>query len=99
MITAKTPLMLAEVKEMVDALEERQTLKDYLKTYTKLTKDKAEKLKGEILGLNNPKIGEVHAVKVADFLPTEARDVNKIFNDVSLNEEETNAILEVVKRY
>jgi len=61
--------------------------------------EKAESLKKEILALNNPKINEFHAVKTVDFLPRETRDVNKIFNDVSLNEEEINAILEIVKKY
>jgi len=40
-----------------------------------------------------------HIVKVIDFLPEDASDVNKIFSDVSLDENETNKILDIVKKY
>ena len=43
------------------------------------------------------KVKREHLVKIADLLPQDASDVNKIFVDVSLNEEETNKILELVK--
>jgi DNA-directed RNA polymerase subunit F len=38
-------------------------------------------------------------IKIVDFLPENAEEVNKIFNEVSLNEEEINKILEIVKKY
>ncbi|MBU0760078.1 MAG: hypothetical protein KJ600_01500 [Nanoarchaeota archaeon] len=99
MIHTKTPLTLVEVKEIVSKLEEKQELKAYLKKFTKLSKDKAEKLKEELAGLNNLKMKEEHVVKIIDFLPMDAEDLNKIFIDVSLTEEEINAIVEIVKKY
>ena len=98
-ILSKQPLALAEVKEIVDKLEEKEETKEYLKKFTQLSKDKAEKLKRDITDLNNVKINEEHAVKVVDFLPKEQEEINKIFVDVSLTEEETNAILEIVRKY
>ena len=38
-------------------------------------------------------------VKIVDLLPEDSIDINKIFTDVSLDENETNKILEVVKKY
>jgi DNA-directed RNA polymerase subunit F len=38
-------------------------------------------------------------VKIADFVPKTAEELNKIFTDVSLDEEECNKILEIVKDY
>ncbi|MBU0466199.1 MAG: hypothetical protein KJ718_02665 [Nanoarchaeota archaeon] len=99
MIHSKNPLTLAEVQDIVKPLEERQEIKAYLKKFTKLSKDKALKLKEEIKSLGNMKIKEEHIVKLIDFLPKDAEDVNKIFIDTSLTEEETNAILEIVNKY
>jgi DNA-directed RNA polymerase subunit F len=99
MILSKTPVTLGKVQEIVKPLEEKQELKDYLKKFVKLKKDKAEALVKEITGLNNLKIKEEHIVKIADFVPKSAEELNKIFTDVSLTEEETNAILEITEKY
>ncbi len=100
MILNKTPLSLAQVKVYAsDVLEENKILADYLKAFGKLTKEKAESLASEVQALNNPKIKEDLVVKVVDFLPQDAEDVNKIFLENSLSEEETQALLAVVKKY
>jgi DNA-directed RNA polymerase subunit F len=99
MIHDKTPITLAEVQEIVKPLEEKQEIKDYLKKFTKLKKDKALELKKELTDLNNLKIREEHIIKLVDFVPKDSDDVNKILSDVSLTEEEINAILEITKKY
>ena len=91
--------MLAEVKEIVDKLEESEEIKLYLKKFTKLSKKDALKLKEELTALGNVKIREEHIIKLVDILPKDAEDVNKIFSDTGLTEEETNAILEITKKY
>ena len=98
-IHSKTPLTLVEVKEIVGKLGEKQEMKEYLKKFTKLSKDKAGKLTEEITSLGSMKVKEEHIVKIVDFLPRDAEDLNKIFTDTGLTEEETNAILEIVKKY
>ena len=95
----KQLLMLAEVKEIVDKLEENEEMKLYLKKFTKLSKKDALKLKEELTALVNVKIREEHIIKLVDILPKDAEDVNKIFSDTGLTEEETNAILEITKKY
>jgi|SRR3989344_6834407 len=95
----KKPITLAEAKPLIKNLEEREVLRDYFKKFSKLSKEDGEKLMKEIQDLNNLKIREENAVKIADFLPETQEEVNKIFNDVSLTEEESNAILEIVKKY
>ena len=98
-ILNKTPITLAETKDIVDKLEGKEELKEYLKKFTPLKKDKALDLKKNISDLNNPKIKEENVVKIVDFLPKDAEDINKILIDVSLSEEEINAITEITKRY
>lgn len=93
------PLSLGQVKELVTNLEEKQNLHDYIKKFSKLSKADAEKLFEEVKVLNNSKIRDSDIVKIADFLPKDAEALNKIFNEVSLTEEESNAILEIVKKY
>ncbi|MBI5803955.1 hypothetical protein HY450_01795 [Candidatus Pacearchaeota archaeon] len=98
-ILAKQPVAMSEVKVIVDKIEEAHQLQQYLKKFTKLNEKKAEELSKEIEKLGNHKIKTENIVKIVDFLPRDAEELNKVFSDVSLNEEETNAILEIVKRY
>ncbi|MCX8159215.1 MAG: hypothetical protein N3D20_02920 [Candidatus Pacearchaeota archaeon] len=99
MIISKKPLNLAEVKSLVATLDEKKPIHSYLKSFAKLSKDKAEKLTEEIKALNNPKLKEENIIKIVDFLPQDLEDLNKILFDVGLTETESNAILEIVKKY
>lgn len=99
MILNKTPVTMAEVYLIVKETEEKSAVKDYLKRFTKLTKEKAELLLGEIRALNNLKLKEEDMIKIVDFLPSEAEELNVIMRESTLSEEETNAILEIVKKY
>lgn len=98
-IHSRQMLTLAEVKEIVGKLEGQDEMKDYLKKFCKLSIDKAEKLKKEIVDLNNSKIGEAHMIKLVDVVPKDAEEISKIFSDTGLTEEETNAILEITRKY
>jgi DNA-directed RNA polymerase subunit F len=99
MILGSKAQTFAEVKEIIKDLEEKKELKSYLKKFNKLTKEKSEKLKEEIRELKNLKIKEEDIVKVVDFLPKDKEELNKVFAEISLSEEETNAILEIIKKY
>ncbi len=93
-----TPVSMASVKDICN-LDEKKNLSDYLKRFLKLKKADSEKLQHEINALNNVKIKDEHIVKISDFLPRDKDELNKIFNDVSLDEKEINDILEIVKKY
>ena len=99
MIHAKQPVTMAEVKTIVDKMEGKEELKLYLKTFTKLSKKDADKVVEDIKALNNMRIKDEDAVKVADFLPKTLEEVRKIFIETSLTDEEANAILNVVAKY
>lgn len=89
---------MEEVAVYIKNAKESQPLNDYLKKFTKLSLEKANKIKESIAALNNPKIKDGHIVKIVDFLPKDQEDVNKILIDTSLNEEESRAILEIIKK-
>ncbi len=99
MILSKKPLTLAEAKEYAKDVTEDKPIHGYFKTFTKLSKDKAVKLKEEIMALNNAKIKEEEAVKVADVLPEDSEEVNKIFIETSLSEDEIKVVLDIVSKY
>ncbi len=99
MILEKTPVTLAEVQHIIKDMEEKQALKEYLKKFNKLKKEKADELIEKLRALNNMKLREEHFIKIADFLPKEADDLNKILNETPLSEDEINAILSITKEY
>lgn len=99
MILEQKPLNLADVKKLAGNLEEKKQVADYLKKFGKLDKKKADELSEEIRKLENIKIREEDIVKIADFRPDDIEELNKLFSEVSLTEEESNAILEIVKKY
>jgi DNA-directed RNA polymerase subunit F len=98
-IIEQKPLHLAEVREFVKNLDEKKDLEAYLKKFSKLNKEKSDALAEEVRKLGDMKIKEEDIIKIVDFLPKDVEDINKIFTDVSLSEEEANAILEIIKKY
>jgi len=98
-ILNKTPLNLAEVKSHMKNLEENKEMENYIKKFGNLSLEKASKLKEELIALKNVKLKNEDIVKIIDFLPKDAEDLNKILIEASLSEEESNAILEIVRKY
>lgn len=99
MILKMTPIHLGDVKELAGDLESKPELRDYLKEFSKLDKEKADKLLESLRGLGNLKVKDDVIVKIVDLLPKDSDSLNKILNDISLDEKEINDILAVVKEY
>ncbi len=101
MILHMKPLNLAEVKETIVSLNEKKELREFLKKFEKFTlpKKSANELANELKKINNPKLKEEYIIKITDFLPKTAQDLNKVFINISLDEKETNEILEIVRKY
>ena len=87
------------MKELSGDLESKPELRDYLKEFMKLEKDKADVLLEGLKSIGNPRIKEESIIKIIDLLPKDPESVSKIFNDISLDEKEVNEILAVVKEY
>lgn len=101
MILDRTPLNLDEVREIVknlDVGDKKEEIEKYLKKFLKTKPEKAKKIKEELEKLDLLKMKREHLVKIIDLIPEDTTDLNKIFTDVSLNEEETNKILNAVKQ-
>jgi DNA-directed RNA polymerase subunit F len=99
MIKDQKALTYSEVLELVGDGEKSKKIKDFIKEYYKLKPAEAAKLKEELTGLNLMKLKEDYIVNVVNFMPQDASDVIKVLPDTSLDQEEINKILDVVKKY
>jgi DNA-directed RNA polymerase subunit F len=100
MILDRTPLNLNEVKDLLKEVadsERKEEMETYLKKFAKTKPEQAKKIKEELEALDMLKLKREYMVKIIDLLPQDASDLNKIFIDVSLTEDETNKILEIIK--
>lgn len=99
MIINSEPLSLAEVLDYMKNEETETEVVGFIKKFNKLGVEDAKALRKEIMEMNNIKVTQEHAVKIADLLPDTAEELNKIFVDVSLDENETQKILETIKKF
>ncbi len=100
MILDREPISMNEVEDIIKDIDDsvkKQEIEPFLKRFVKLKSEKVKKIREKLEKLELIKIKRDHIVKIIDILPEDASDVNKIFNDVSLNEDEINKILEIVK--
>lgn len=100
MIKNSEPLSMAEVLEYIKKGEETETdVIGFIKKFNKLKAKEAKELRQEIESLNILKIKPEYSVKIADLLPESSEELNKIFVDVSLDEDETKKILDTIKKF
>ena len=100
MILDRTPLTLNEVQKIIKDISDsgkKEEVEIYLDKFLKTDSKRAEKIREELEKIDLLKVKREHIIKIIDLLPEDASDLNKIFVDVSLNEEETNKLLEIVK--
>ena len=99
MIKESAPITLAEVADLAGDGEKEEKIKSFVKHFVKMPAEKARKMKEELKSLDLIKLKEAHIVKIIDFMPEDGTDLMKIVSGVSLDQEEVNKILEVVKKY
>jgi DNA-directed RNA polymerase subunit F len=100
MIKNSEPLSMTEVIEYLKKSEESETeIIGFIKKFNKLKPKEARELKKEIEELGIIKMKQEYAIKIIDILPETAEELNKIFVDVSLEEDETKKILETIKKF
>lgn len=93
------PLTLTEAQHLVKTNDGSKEVEPYFNKFIKLKAKEAEGLKTDLSGLDNHKIKPEHIIKIIDFLPEDASDLNKIFSDVSLDENEVKQISDIVAKY
>jgi len=99
MIINSKPLSMAETLEYINKDENTTEIAGFIKKFNKLDIKEARALKEEIENLNLVKMTPEGVVKILDLLPETAEELNKIFIDVGLDEDETKKILDIIKKY
>lgn len=98
MIKHEEPISMAEAIEYVEKDSEAD-IKGFIKKFININAKEAKELKEKLQKNELIKMKPEHIVKIIDILPDNAEDLNKIFSDVSLNEDETKKILDTVKQF
>jgi len=100
MIKNSEPLSMAEALEYIKGEEETETkVVEFIKKFSKLTPKDAKALRQELDSFGFVKVKPEYSIKIVDVLPETIEELNKIFIDVTLEEDEANKILEAVKKF
>ncbi len=93
-----------EAVSMVEAIEYLKEAKDegketvaFIRKFNKLSPKDGKEMRAKLEKADIMKLDEKSISKIIDVLPENAEEVNKIFVGVSLDEEESKKILEIVK--
>jgi len=98
-IKEEKPITMAEVVALAGEGDKADSIKAFIKNFNKMPVEKALEMKAELAGLDLIKLKDSHIVKIVDFVPTDASELNKVVSDVSLDQEEITKILDVTKKY
>ena len=99
MIRNNSPLSMAEVLDYVSKEDSETEVVGFIKKFNKLSSKDAKELKTELENLNILKIRPENVAKIVDFLPENSEELNKIFVDISLDEDETRKVLDAIKKF
>lgn len=100
MILNTQPISMSESVEYIKKSENSEIdLKDFIGDFVELNVKDAKDLRKKIRELEFIKIKEENISKIIDLMPETAEDLNKIFIDVGLDENEIQKILETVKEF
>ncbi len=99
MINEERPITLAEVVALAGDSEKAEDIKKFIGKFNKMDIKKAEAMLGELKALDLIKLKDEHIVKIVDFVPKSASDLNKVIIEVSLDSDEVAKILEVTGKY
>lgn len=100
MINSNVPLSMAESLEYLSKdIELEKNAKEFIKKFVKLNPKEAKELRKKLVELNLVKMKNEDICKLIDILPERPEEVNKIFVDVSLDEDEIKKILDTIKEF
>ncbi|MBU2104168.1 MAG: hypothetical protein KKF67_00115 [Nanoarchaeota archaeon] len=97
MIKNNDLVSIAEIDEYLKNKDKEDKIIGFVKKFAKLDVKKAKELRKKLEAINMIKMKQEYIVKIIDFLPEDAEELNKIFQNVSLDEDETKKILETIK--
>ena len=97
MIINQEPTAISEIKEIIK--EDNPELEKFIRNFIKLKAEDAKKMREELSALTLIKMKPEYIAKIIEFLPEDASELNKIFTETTLDEEEIKKIADIVKNY
>lgn len=97
MIRKSEPLSIAEVKEYLG--KEQEKTKIFIEKFVKIKPSQAKDFRKKLEEIELIKMNSRQISKIIDLMPKSPEEINKIFMDISLDEDETKKILDVVKQF
>lgn len=93
-------LSMAESSEYLDKKSESELkVINFIKKFTELKPKEAKEIRSKLEELGNVKLNSEKIVKIIDLLPENNEELNRIFNDISLDEDESKKIVDIVKQF
>lgn len=100
MIISKKHLSMTESLEYVgDKKDSEVEVRKFIKKFVKMKPEKAGEIREKLKELDLIKMKSEYVVKIIDLMPENSESLNKIFTDISLNEDETKKILETIEEF
>lgn len=101
MIKETKPLSISEALEMFEDSEDekKKEVAGFFKNFVSIKPEEAKKLRSELEEAGILKLKQESIAKIIDLLPETELELNKILVNESLDENETNKILEIAKKY
>ncbi len=99
MIRKTTPLSMAESLEYIEKEKKDNPAKDFIKKFVKISAKDAKELRKKLEELKIVKLNDLTISKLIDVLPEKAEEVNKIFSEISLDENETKKVLDTINEF
>jgi DNA-directed RNA polymerase subunit F len=100
MIKTTKPLSMAEATEYLNSKEDREAVVlSFINKFSKIKYKDAKELREKLEEMDMIKMKPTYVVKILDLMPENEEELNKIFTDVSLDEDETKKILETIKEF
>jgi DNA-directed RNA polymerase subunit F len=97
MIIDRQPISMAESQQYID--KEDSEISGFIQKFKVIKAKDALEIREKIDGLEIMKIRPEHIAKLIDILPEDKEELNKVFVDIGLDEDESNKILDIVKQY
>ncbi len=100
MIISRKHLSMTESLEYVgDKKDSEVEVRKFIKKFVKMKPEKAGEIREKLKELDLIKMKSEYIVKIIDLMPENSESLNKIFTDISLNEDETKKILETIEEF
>jgi DNA-directed RNA polymerase subunit F len=100
MIKNSEPLSMTEAQEYFDVKgEQGAKAHTFVKKFSNLNVKDSKEMRKKLNELNFVKLNDFQIVKIIELLPENSEEINKIFTEVNLDEDETKKILDIVKQF